>query len=582
MQAIDNESSQSAPGFVLRYGNVETLPCPAGVKPKKNLGNAFIVSNGKLFSESFAVMNLQGELITGFVLKEANLGQVKCLGAQGILLPQGNAWGICDFKGHTFTGNSFDDIVDLQNAFLAVGKRNAQTRQTLYALSDIFGNPKTAFEYLKIGAFSDGFAVAQGQHKADVFNTSGTLEFSVACDALRPFCSGYAVFKKNGLWGAVDRTGKVVVQPRFAWLRDCEYKRFCYCDIADSKNTDNMGVVDANDTIVLDTNRGLKDLTILSENTILHRVMYVREEVSGNQRTVYRIPVTGFITGNKITEAKYLFVGEEREGLMAFASYTQASPPPMIGKGRFVVGYMDADFRTVVSIIDYNTKSAFDFGALQACADGKYLSPFIDGTAVVQVRQGEVRAFRGSTFICSQPYVVDKQGRRVNDPVTIQQRMLLHTQASQTAADSPAGGQTEKLLRAKGLSALQLFLRSKCEQVLENLWLVKDSEEERFVLSRLESKTDAGWGGYSCGLLGVKAANKLCGFVDENCAFVVEPVYKQVGHFVDNAAWALRDKQWFILKRACEVLSGFNDDSYGTGSAPWNRLSNAGYEGQNA
>ena len=551
----NNDQNQTIAGFDIKYGEIETVPFPAKAKPKKNLGNVFVVTNGKFFSERYAVMNLHGELITDFVLKDDSFEKVKCFGALSILLPQGDGWSVCDFSGKPFSGNIYDDVVELKNSYLAVGKKNPQTRKTLYALADIYGNPKTSFEYIKIDAFSGGFAVAKQEQRVDIFGNNGKIAFSLDCGEMRSFYNGYAVFNKNGCWGAVDTTGRVTVQPRFAWLRDSEYDRFCYCDVANSTTADNMGVIDANGNIVLDVSKGLKDLTILNESTILHRVTYVREATQGNERILYRIPATGFVIKDKITDAKYLYIGEEREGLMAFVAYTQTSDPPLILNGQFTIGYMDSDFNTVFTLVDYKTKDSFDFGELQPC-DSKHLSPFIDGLAVVQIQQGEVRAFRGSTFFCPQPYVIDKKGHRVTDAAAIQTRLSLHVSNSEHTTKDPIAD----TLRTKGLSVPFLFLRKTCKPLAKNFWSVQDVGEERFVFSSLETifsrseTNDYGSGGYSCGLLGVNGANGLIGFVDENVDFVVKPIYKEASHFIDNAAWAMRDKQWFILKRSCEVL----------------------------
>jgi hypothetical protein len=585
-----NEQNQVYTDLDIKYGEIETVPFPVGAKPKKNLGNAFVVSNDKFFFERFAVMNLQGELITGFILKKSTFGKVKCFGIHSILLPQGNAWTVCDFSGKSFNGNSYENVVELQNSYLAVGQKNAQTRKTLYALADMCGNPKTSFDYIKINAFSDGFAVAQRKEKVDVFNAAGKIAFSLDCDEMRNFCNGYAVFRKNGRMGAVDATGRVTLQPKFHWLRDCECGRFYYCNVANPKAIDDIGIVDAtgivdaNGNIILDVSKGLRGLMILNENTVLHRVMYVYEKTDGNERTVYHVPATGFVIGNKIIEAKFLFIGEEGEGLRAFAAYTQSSdtlhPYTLVSSGRFTIGYMDSGFNTVFTIVDYNTKTSIGFNELRRYADSKHLSPFINGTAVVEVQQGEdcsdhslLKAFWGAKTR-PQPYVIDKKGHRVTDATVAKARLSLHASGGKPTAndsnsfDSLKAGisknkikkeknmrkKIENTLRKKGFSVAFLFIRSECKQLGENIWMVKDRDEERVVLSRLESLIDDYYGGYSCGLLGVQAASGLFGFVNENLDVAVEPVYKKISQFIDNAAWAMRDEQWFILKRTCELL----------------------------
>ena len=273
-------------------------------------------------------------------------------------------------------------------------------------------------------------------------------------------------------------------------------------------------------------------------------------------------------------------MGKEQEGLMAFVSYVQSSPPPLISKGAFKIGYMDADFNTVFTIVEFNTKDGFDFGSLYSSDYEKYLSPFINGTAVVQMQQGEVRAFLGSTFFTINPYVIDNNGKRVTNSDIILQRLSIHDRHTfkssneDNSSDKSSNNlsdenQLRNLLKEKGLSVVDLFKRSECKKIIENFWFVKDYNVERFVFSRLESMNNQDWGRYSCGLLLVKNAKGLYGFVDENCEIVVEPVYKNTGRFIENANFAMRDKQWFILKRSCEVLPGlFPAASNGESSLP--------------
>ena len=576
-----NEQTQSGAGFDIKYGNIETIPFPEEAKPVINLGNAFTVSNGKFFKERFAVVNLHGEFITQFDLKRSVIDKVKCFGRRSILLPRENAWSICDFKGKPFVDKLYDDVVELQNSYLAVGQTNKQTHKLKYALADIFGNPKTAFDYDKINEFVNGIAFARGQQKTDVFDVNGNITCSVECDEMRDFCNGYAIFNKNGRYGAVDTSGKVVVEPKYLWLSDCDHGCFRYSDVLNPTNMSDMGVVDSSGAIILNINKGLKDLTILNEHSIAHHVTYLHQTSRGNETITYRIKATGFCFGDKIIESKYLFVGEEQEGLMAFVTYVQSSPPPFISKGAFKIGYMDADFNTVFTIVNYHSNDSFDFGNLFVREYQRFLSPFINGTAVVRFQQGEERTFiKSKPYIADNFYVIDKKGNRIIDSDIILQRLSIHDRLTyessneDNSSDKSSNNLTDEnqlrnLLKEKGLSVVDLFKRSECKKIIENFWFVKDYNVERFVFSRLESMNNQDWGRYSCGLLLVKNAKGLYGFVDENCEIVVEPVYKNTEQFIENANFAMRDKQWFILKRSCEVLPGlFPAASNGESSLP--------------
>ena len=423
MKPMETEQDQSGTGT----NNLETFQLPKKAKVKKHLRTAVIVSNGKFFFKRFAVMNSKGELITKFVLTKSNYQNVKCFGYQSILLPHGNAWKICDLNGKPFVDNMYDDVVELKSSCLAVGQKNVQTQTVKYALANINGNPNTGFDYLNIGAFSEGLAIAKGEKKTDVLDTNGKIIVSMNNVKMRKFRNGYAVFERGGLWGAINTSGKLIFQPRFAWLSDCDFECFRYSNDSNSTRESNMGIVNSTGSIVLNTSRGFKDLTILNEKDIMHSRTFLYETNENNNRVMNKISAIGFITDNITTQPIYLFIGEEREGLRAFVSYTQSSPHPIPVSGRFLIGYMDSNFNNVFTIVDYTTKDGFDFGQLWVRDYRFYLSPFINGTAVVQIQQGEIKAFLGSTFFCKNPYVIDRTGNRVTDAVIVQQRLKLKT-----------------------------------------------------------------------------------------------------------------------------------------------------------
>ena len=553
---MENQQNQSATGFDIKYGNIETIPFPAGTKPKKNLGNVFIVSNGKFFGKRYAVMNLKGELITGFDFKGKIYKKIKCFGHQSILLPRGEVWSICDLNGKPYNDNSYEDAFFLHNSYLAVGQKNMQANKVMYALADITGQPKTGFDYLKIGVFSDGFAIAEQEQNISVFNATGKIAFKMEKIEIRNFCNGYAVFKKDGYMGAINTSGKVVVHPKFAWLSDCEYGRFRYSDSVNATNISNMGIVNSRGSIVVSTSKGLMDITILNEKTIKTSLIYFLEKSEGGEKKIFRISAIGFMSDKIMVEPKYLFIGEEQEGLRAFASYTQSSQQRIPDRGLFTIGYMDTEWKTVFTIVRQKIRDSFDFEQLWVSDFSKYLSPFINGTAVVQFQQGEFKAFLGSTFFCKQPYVIDKEGNRVTDKDIEKQRLSHHTPPKYIySSDNPLADELNK----RNYFAPNLFYRSECQQIADNVWFVNDDGEERIVISRLESKSDGTVGNFSCGLLAVLTSNGLWGFVNENLRIVVEPKYSKVSHFVDNAAWG-RKTLWYILKRSCEILPRVNTE----------------------
>jgi len=542
--------------FSIKYGEIETVPFTPNVEPHKNLGKFIIVSNGKFFSTRFGVIDLQGRFVTDVSMTLDMVDKVKLLGTKGVVLPRNGGWCICDFSGKPYNENIYDNIKYLSDDFAAVGLKDSKTGDVLYAFADIYGVSKTPFQYVNIQPFSEKHAIAQlTEGVADIYGDDGTALFSFQCRYMRNFCNGYAVFERGGRFGAIDTAGSIAVQPQFAWLRDCEYGLFCYSDKTDPTIVDNMGLVDCKGDIIVKTQRGLRDLNILDRNIITHRIYYTSQETSGNKTITYKIPATGFIIGEKITSAKYLFIGQESEGLKAFAAYTQQKNPPFIGKGRFTAGYMDDNFNTVITLTETEVTWDYEFNNVHKCANSEYMSPFINGLAVVKIQWGSSRlSSRDASMIAKKSYVIDKSGHIVTDPAAVTARLAVHNTANNINKfiNDESMRMTEALL-ARGLMLVRLFKRSKCVKVADNIWNVNDEGVEKTVFSSMESITDREWAGYSCGLHCVVKNRKQYGFVDENLNIVVEPIYKRVSHFHDNVAWAQREKQWYILKRSCTI-----------------------------
>ena len=71
--------------------------------------------------------------------------------------------------------------------------------------------------------FSDGMAMVQGTYwrKYGFINQQGKLVIPIAYDTISSFVDGWAIFKKNGQYGLIDKTGKEATLPRtYKWMGD--------------------------------------------------------------------------------------------------------------------------------------------------------------------------------------------------------------------------------------------------------------------------------------------------------------------------------------------------------------------------
>ena len=75
-------------------------------------------------------------------------------------------------------------------------------------------------------SFSNGLAqasIAGSDHKSGFIDTLGKLVIPIQYHDIRDFTEGVAAFRENNSWGFIDKTGKVVIKPRFEQI---EYEGF--------------------------------------------------------------------------------------------------------------------------------------------------------------------------------------------------------------------------------------------------------------------------------------------------------------------------------------------------------------------
>ena len=53
-------------------------------------------------------------------------------------------------------------------------------------------------------------------------NSKGSGRFKPQYDGSRDFKNGYAAVKKGELWGIIDKSGKVIIEPKFDGIKDME------------------------------------------------------------------------------------------------------------------------------------------------------------------------------------------------------------------------------------------------------------------------------------------------------------------------------------------------------------------------
>jgi|GEM_PF-5900452 len=477
------QAGKSEPSGQARQNPIEsTIPIPAGVVPISYTEGVFVVSNMEAAfrqraGQKFGVMSTEGKMLTPLIFKSER--DIRCTEGKALILPADNGWALHDMEGKRIS-KVFSSIAGLGHGLVSV---SSDEKKEKFALADLQGSLRSGFEY----------------------------------DLIRPFSNGYAVFMKDKKFGAMDPGGNIVVKPRFAWLGDGAYGQFRFSSIANPGVNAKTGLVDASDRIVLTEEKGYSGIESYGENVFTHSITYSYEIWNNNKVTTHTIAAKGYYSHGEVIEAKYLFVGEESEGLRAFVSYTQSTPWLMAGKGRFVVGYMDEHWNNVIVIAEFDAQTGFEFSQFIHRADfSKRLTPFRDGRALVAVQgcAGTMKnAFMGLDFI-GQPRWIDKKGNVLD--VMPKENIPAYRSSTLITDDGEYAGEEMKKLAEK----------------LTGRGYVLHSTE------------------LSCGLVCVwHRKTKLYGYADESGALVVDPIYEMADPFKDGFAWARQQKGQYLILR---------------------------------
>jgi hypothetical protein len=135
------------------------------------------------------------------------------------------------------------------------------------------------YSYFEEEGFSEGLKRASHDkaRRAGFFNERMeiAIPFTLEFNGIRPFQRGFAIIESRGRYGAIDRTGRVVVKPEWKSLRD-----FGPAGLAMVREDDKFGLIDSTGAVVLPpqfseivTWNGLGQIVVVagSEQRILDR-----------------------------------------------------------------------------------------------------------------------------------------------------------------------------------------------------------------------------------------------------------------------------------------------------------------------
>lgn len=118
-------------------------------------------------------------------------------------------YGLLDVNGKTLIPCDFDYLSWLNDFLLDISKGNN------HALFNKNGQQLTDFVYLVIGKPNlNGLCKVRVGDKYGFITTDGKVHIPIDLDFCEEFKNGFSIIKKKGKWGAIDKNGKKVIEPK--------------------------------------------------------------------------------------------------------------------------------------------------------------------------------------------------------------------------------------------------------------------------------------------------------------------------------------------------------------------------------
>ncbi|HEY8689326.1 MAG TPA: WG repeat-containing protein [Chitinophagaceae bacterium] len=107
-----------------------------------------------------------------------------------------------------------DSLIVVDSSFASTDKRYLET---CCALFNKKGEQLTSFEYKVFGKFIEGVAKARIGDMFGFIYPNGKVAIPVSFDYCEDFNNGYSIIKQKDKWGAINKKGKIVIEPKFEY-----------------------------------------------------------------------------------------------------------------------------------------------------------------------------------------------------------------------------------------------------------------------------------------------------------------------------------------------------------------------------
>lgn len=147
---------------------------------------------------------------TDSIIEKSDLGDIRSIKS---------VYGLLDSNGSTLIPCKFNNISWLNDTLLMVDSSTPSPDGKFLipnnALFNINGKQLTEFKYMVFGQFTEGLAKARIGNKFGFIYPNGEVAIPISFDYCEDFKNGYAMIEQKDKWGAIDKSGKVIIEPKY-------------------------------------------------------------------------------------------------------------------------------------------------------------------------------------------------------------------------------------------------------------------------------------------------------------------------------------------------------------------------------
>lgn len=123
-------------------------------------------------------------------------------------------YGLLDSDGRILIPCKYDYLSWLNDSLVVLSNNSSHNGQALFNKS---GKQLTGFEYMVFGKSADNMIKARIGDRYGFVDHYGRVAIPIQFEYCEDFAAGFAMIKRNDKWGAINKAGKVILEPKFEY-----------------------------------------------------------------------------------------------------------------------------------------------------------------------------------------------------------------------------------------------------------------------------------------------------------------------------------------------------------------------------